>query len=111
LKVLLDEHLSPRLRRELAPHEVVTTFYAGWGGLRNGELLIAAEQAGFEVFVTADKNLSYQQNLEKRSIAIVVLSAHIWRIIRNHLPAIRAAVDAALPGSFQLVDCGEFRRL
>jgi hypothetical protein len=110
VKVLLDEHFSPDLRHEFPGHEVVTTAYAGWSGFKNGDLLLIAEQSGYEVFVTADQNLSYQQNLESRTIAIVVLSAHSWKIIRNHLPAIRAAIDAALPGSFQLVECGEFRR-
>ena len=110
MKVLLDENLDPRLRSELTGHDVITTTYAGWGGLRNGELLITAENAAFDVFVTADRNLSYQQDLDQRRIAIVVLTAHSWKIIKNHLAAIRGAVDAATPASFQIVECGRFRR-
>ena len=110
MKVLLDENLSPKLRLQLQGHDVTTTVYAGWGGLRNGELLTVAGQADFQVFVTADRNLSYQQNLKDRKIAIVVLTAHSWKIIRNYLPPITNAIDSAPPGSFQLVQCGEFRR-
>lgn len=110
MKVLLDENLSPQLRHALTGHEAVTTVYAGWSGFKNGDLLSIAERTGYNVFLTADQNLSYQQNLDQRRIAIVVLSAHSWKIIKHHLPAIRAAVDAAQPGSFRLVECGEFRR-
>lgn len=106
MKVLLDENLSPKLRLQLPDHDVTTTVYAGWGGLRNGELLTTAEEAGFQAFVTADRNLSYQQNLKDRKIAIVVLTAHSWKIIRNYLPTISDAIDHARPGSFQLVQCG-----
>jgi len=62
------------------------------------------------VFVTADRNLSYQQNLEDRTLAIIVLTAHSWKIIKEHLGAIRNAVNSASPGSFQIVECGRFRR-
>ena len=71
-----------------------------WDTLRNGELLDAAEAAGFEVFVTTDRNLRYQQNLTGRKIAIVVLGKGRWRLIKPRLPAITAAVAAATDGSF-----------
>jgi hypothetical protein len=111
VKVLLDENLSPLLRKELAGHEVFTAVFLGWAGLKNGDLLKVAQEASFEVFVTGDQNLSYQQNLESRKIAIIVLSAPNWLLIKDHLTVIRAAVDAASPGSFQHVKCGEFRRM
>jgi PDZ domain-containing secreted protein len=82
----------------------------GWGGLKNGALIAAAENAGIEVFVTGDRNLAYQQNLAERHMAIVTLSAHNWPIIKDHVETISKAVDAATPGSFQFVQCGEFRR-
>ena len=66
----------------------------------NGELLQAAETAGFDVLLTTDRNIRYQQNLTGRTIAIVVLGKARWRLIRNNLPAISAAVEAATPGSF-----------
>jgi len=78
----------------------------GWNGLKNGELIKAAENSGIEVLVTGDKSLTYQQNLLDRRIAIITLSAHNWPIIKHHLAVIVAAVDGAQPGSFVLVDCG-----
>jgi len=71
---------------------------------RNGELLDAAEAAGFEVFVTTDRNIRYQQNLANRKIAIVVLSKARWTLVTARLPEIAAAVDAAKPGSFTEVE-------
>ncbi len=91
-------------------HSVVTVKYMGWGGLKNGTLITAAEDEGIDVFVTGDRNLSYQQNLTDRRMAIVTLSAHNWPIIRDHVETIALAVDEATPGSFQFVHCGEFRK-
>lgn len=72
--VLFDNSTPRTLARYLLEHHTITEARArGWGRLENGDLLDAAEAAGFEVFVTADKNLSYQQDLTKRKIAIVVL--------------------------------------
>jgi hypothetical protein len=88
----------------------MTASYLGWGHLRNGELLQAAEQGGFEVFVTGDQSLAFEQNLTERRLAIIALSANNWPIIRNHISVIRAAIDGARAGSFQMLECGEFRR-
>ena len=76
----------------------------GWDTLTNGDLLAMAEQAGFDVFVTADKNMRYQQNLKGRTIAIVVLSTPQWPVVRLHLGRIAAAVNAAMPGSYVEVE-------
>ena len=76
----------------------------------NRELLKLAEGNGFAVLLTGDRNIAYQQNLMNRSIALVSPTALDWEIIRSHLTEIGAAVDKAVPGSFQLVECGEFRR-
>ena len=72
----------------------------GWDELSNGELLTAAEAAGFEVLVTTDKNIRYQQNLTGRKIAIVVLGKGRWRLIRPMLAQVALAVNAATPGSY-----------
>lgn len=88
-----------------------TVRYQGWSGLKNGELLQTAENDGFGLFVTGDQTLSYEQNLAGRQIAIVVLSAIEWHIIYRNLKIIRAAVDAAAPGSLTIVDCGIFSSL
>ena len=110
MRVLLDENLPHRLRLALPNHEVMTVAYMGWAGVKNGELLKLADANGFEIFLTADGNLSYQQNLRDRSIALVCLTALDWEILRPHLGKIVAAVDTASPNSFQVVECGEFRR-
>ncbi|MFN7920783.1 MAG: hypothetical protein U0Q16_11835 [Bryobacteraceae bacterium] len=110
MKVLIDEDLDHRLRRRLDPHEVFTVQYLGWSGLKNGELLRVAEQYGIDVFVTGDQELQYQQNLRERQMAIVVLSATNWPIIRYHVEAIAMAVSTATSGSFQEIECGRFTR-
>ena len=89
MKVLLDENLPHKLRAHLVQHETVTVAYLGWGGLKNGELLTAAEDAGFEVFVTGDRALGHKQNLGARRIAMVSLSANNWPIIKNQCRADR----------------------
>lgn len=72
----------------------------GWERLDNGALLGAAEAAGFEVFITSDKNLRYQQNLAGRKIALVILGQGQWPAIRPHVGRILDAVNTAKPGSF-----------
>lgn len=73
MKVLFDQNVPLSLAKFLAKHRVSTANGVGWAKLKNGDLLKVAEEDGFEVLVTADRNLSYQQNLRGRSIAIVVL--------------------------------------
>ena len=80
-----------------------TAFELGWSTLKNGELLAAAESNGFEVFVTTDTNLAYQQNLSNRKIAIVVLSTTSWPRIQKSVAAILSAIDTARPNSHQIV--------
>jgi hypothetical protein len=79
---------------------VKTAFECGWATLENGALLAAAEGDGFEVFVTTDQNLSSQQNLTQRRIALVVLLSANWPRIRVHTQLVVDAVSAAVPGSF-----------
>jgi hypothetical protein len=83
---------------------VETAFERGWGTLNNGELLTVAEQEGFDVFVTTDKNLRDQQNLGSRRIAIVVLSSTSWLRIQKSAAAVKHAIDTASPGSIEDVD-------
>jgi hypothetical protein len=85
-------------------HTVVTTWYQGWSGLKNGALLDAAEQAGFDLFITADQELSYQQNLTGRKMALVVLNTNNWSFIKAHIGAVMAAGDSVKPGSCTEVD-------
>ena len=110
MKVLLDENLDHSLRNLLGQHEVVTVTFMGWAGLKNGELLRAAEDNGIEVLLTGDQTLNEEQNLTGRRLAVVALSAIQLPIIKKHLPKIIAAIESAAPGSFQAVDCGAFSR-
>lgn len=80
-----------------------TAYELGWSTLKNGELLAAAEGIGFDVFVTTDTNLAYQQNLSNRKIAIVVQSTTSWPRIQKSVAAIVSAIDAARPNSYQIV--------
>ena len=90
--------------RALVGHNVIEARDRGWATLKNGDLLQAAEQSGFELFLTADKNIRYQQNLAGRKIAVVVLSQLRWRLVRLKIPEIAAAVEAARDGAFAEVD-------
>ena len=82
MHVLIDECLPKKLRRELTGHTVFTVQEKGWAGMKNGKLLLRAEKE-FDVWVTADQNIEYQQNLKHFDIAIVVLVAS-----RNALEAL-----------------------
>ena len=103
--IILFYHVTPAgVSRFLSGHTVVKAKKRGWDRLTNGDLLAAAEQAGFDVLLTADKNMRYQQNLEGRRIALVVLSTPQWPVVRLHSEKIVAAVNAATPGSYTEVD-------
>lgn len=79
MKILLDESTPQKLRLIIAgDHTVVTAWFQGWFGLKNGALLDAAEGAGFDIFITADQELTYQQNLTGRKMALNVLSTNNW---------------------------------
>jgi alkanesulfonate monooxygenase SsuD/methylene tetrahydromethanopterin reductase-like flavin-dependent oxidoreductase (luciferase family) len=110
MKVLLDENMAHKLRHALWSLHPVTVQYMGWSGLRNGELLQAAEEAGFDVFVTGDKTLQYEQNINVVMMAIVSLSAPHWQLVKEHIEAILSAIKGAGPGAFVRVDVGSFSR-
>ena len=94
MKILLDENIPHDLRQYLDHHDTFTAAYLGWSGLKNGELLKAAETQGFDVLVTGDLSLRYQQNMAGRKIAVVSLSAIGWSVIEPHVEKIVVAVDA-----------------
>jgi hypothetical protein len=103
--VLFDNGTPRTLARYLIDHHTVTEARArGWEELENGELLTVAEAAGFEVLVTTDRNLPYQQNLAGRKIAIVVLGKGRWSIIKPHVAQVIVAINAATPGSYSEVE-------
>jgi hypothetical protein len=100
VKVLFDQGTPAPLRKTLDGHAVETAFERGWSLMVNGELLTAAESAGFQVFVTTDTKLKYQQNLAERVVSIVVLLSTSWPRIQRCLPRVKAAVDNAAPGGY-----------
>jgi len=101
---LFDQGTPVPLRGHLSSHFVSTAYELGWATLKNGELLAAAEKSGYEVLVTTDTNLKYQQNLTQRKIALVVLSTTSWPRIQKNIKAIVTAIDLAKPNSFQSVE-------
>jgi hypothetical protein len=103
--LILFDHSTPSpLRYLLSGHIIVEAVERGWETLTNGALLEAAEAAGFDVFITADKNMSYQQNLIGRKMAIMVLGNAQWPVLRLHAERVTAAVEAAVSGSFTELD-------
>lgn len=88
------------LRHLLSGHTVLTAYEVGWSTLKNGDLLSAAEGQSFDVLVTTDTNLRYQQNLANRSIAIVVLGTTSWPRINAAAEKIVKAINGATPGTY-----------
>ena len=104
MRILFDNWTPRGVSAALTEHIVEEARSRGWDTLANGELLDAAEAAEFDVFVTTDRNLRYQQNLAGRKIAIVVLDKARWKLIKRRLPEIAAAVAAAEQGSFVQIE-------
>jgi hypothetical protein len=102
--ILFDQGTPVAIRHSLPAHVVRTAAEQGWSTLLNGDLLRAAEEAGFEVFLTTDTNIPFQQNLRNRKLAIVVLSQNRWRLIRPVIPQIVAAIATAKPGTCSTVE-------
>ena len=100
MRVLLDNGAPRGVAAFLTGHVVEEARAHGWEKLANGELIVAAEGTGFEVLVTTDKNIRYQQNLKDRKIALVVLGNSQWPMVKLVSAAIAAAVDAAKPGTY-----------
>jgi hypothetical protein len=107
VKVLLDECVDWRLARDIVGHDVKTARQMGWATVKNGELLALAS-AQFDVFVTVDRNLTFQQNLASFSIAVIVLQAKTSRLadLRPLVPGLLAAIESAQPGAAKLIGVG-----
>lgn len=104
MRVLLDECVDRRFANELAGHDVKTVPQMGWATTRNGELLALAEQQ-FDVFVTVDRNLSFQQNLPDFRIAVVVLRAPSNRLddLKPLAPKVLSALPTLIKGQAEIV--------
>jgi hypothetical protein len=105
MKILLDECVPIQVRDALRDHNVHSASAPEWRGLTNGELLIRAEQEGFDLLVIADKNMRYQQDLSKRRIAILELWTNHPPTLEQHSKRIRSAVSRIAPG--ELVQLSE----
>ena len=101
MKVLFDQGTPAPLRRYLRGHSVDTAYEQGWANLSNGDLLKAAEQAGYHLLITTDQNLKYQQNLADRKLAILVLLTTSWPRIRLQVDEISAIVDEITVGDYK----------
>ena len=99
MRILFDNGTPNPIARSLAGHVVAFARQIGWHELKNGELLREAEEAGYDLLLTSDKNMLYQQNLSGRKIAILVLGNQQWPDVKLHLDRIAEAVNAARPGT------------
>jgi predicted nuclease of predicted toxin-antitoxin system len=100
MKILFDQGTPVPLRRHLPRHDVATAAEMDWSQLTNGELLAAATEAGFEVLVTTDQNLRYQQDLKERTIAVVVLMTTSWPRIAQQTDRVVDAINALGTGDY-----------
>lgn len=106
MRVLLDEQLPRHLAREIGGHDASTVQQHGWAGLKNGELLRVAAEAGFEVLVTADRNLRFQQNLSQSRLGIILLiaSSNALEDLLPLVPSLLAALPKTRPGQLLRVE-------
>ena len=104
MRVLFDQGTPVPLAQFLPGHTVSTAAHEGWSRYRNSDLLNAAEAAGFDILITTDKNLRYQQNLTDRKIAIIVLLKQQWPELRRHVGLVVAAINAATHGAYTEVE-------
>src|SRR5664279_4481190 len=103
MRVLFDKCTPGGIAQSLTGHMVTKAESVGMGTLVNGVLLQAAEARGYEVLVTCDQRMQYQQNLKNRKIALVVINTNHWPVIRADLSKVAQAVNTATRGSYQLV--------
>ena len=104
MRILFDQGVPRGLTASLTGHEVTEARQLNWERVSNGALLKLAEDTGFNLVLTTDKNLRYQQNLADRKISIVVLGQSTWWLVRQHLDAIIATVNEATTGSYAEVE-------
>lgn len=100
MRILFDQGTPVPLRKFLSEHRVETAYENGWSRLKNGELIDAAERAGFDLVVTTDTNLKYQQSLARRRIGVVVLKSASWPRIQRALSQVVETIDGASGGSY-----------
>ena len=103
MRILFDNGTPRQLRRRLFGHEVEMAMERGWDRLANGVLLDRAEEAGFDVLLTTDQGIRYQQNMSDRRVAVVVLMNTSWPLIARRTEAVRMALHGIQPGEVREV--------
>ena len=98
MNILFDQGVPAPLRRHLPEHSIDTAAERGWGTVTNGRLLDLAEANGYELLITTDQSMRYQQNLTDRPFGVLVLMATAWPNVRRRVETIRSAIQAAVPG-------------
>ena len=104
MRVMLDECVPMRLKRWLPDHEVNTVTGHGWSGIKNGRLLRLLVEGGYDAFVTADKNLDYQQHLPGLPLAILVLPTNHWKSLQPHQTHVLQAFASLQSGQVTRLD-------
>jgi predicted nuclease of predicted toxin-antitoxin system len=106
MRILLDENLNWRLKRDLPGHEVESVPLLGWAGIQNGALLRKAVESGFDVLITMDSNMVHQQDILSHAIAILVLRARSNRLAdtRSLMPAVLQALPQAPKGERTIIE-------
>jgi hypothetical protein len=106
MRVMIDECLDERIRHSFLGHDCQTAHYAKLAGFKNGELLAAAEHLGFEVLVTVDQNIPYQQRFGGRKIAVLILCAPTNRLrdMKPLVPKALSALNVIRPGEVVRVE-------
>lgn len=99
MNIIIDECVPHIIKKRLTQRQIKTVQEMGWAGVKNGELLKLIE-AGFDIFITSDKNLRYQQNLRNRKLAILLLPSNQIPIIENLLPQIDESIETIQSGEF-----------
>ncbi|MEI8250649.1 MAG: DUF5615 family PIN-like protein [Synechococcus sp. ELA057] len=101
MRILFDQGTPVPLRRSLSGHDVATAYELGWSTVTNGDLIRLAEQEGYELLITTDTNLRYQQNLKDRNLAILVLTTTSWPRIRQVTDRIQATIALIETGGYE----------
>ena len=100
MKILFDQGVPVPLRKVISDHEVITAYEKGWSVLKNGELIMASESSGFDLLITTDQKLRYQQNLKNRKIGIIVILSTSWPRIQKKTDRILQAIKDFKPGMY-----------
>ena len=103
MKILLDHNAPHGLRHALTDHDVQTAEYHGWETLRNGDLIRNAAQDGYDLLITCDQSIRFQQNLLRQPIAVLIITTNDWNTIQTNIPLLRTAIDTAQQGENNLL--------